>query len=270
LSRVVGPAIAGAIIAQIGLAPCFYINGLSFGAVLFCLYLMDGHALAKSKPVRAAKGQLRAGFAYAWKTPVVRDVLIMMALVGTLSYEFTVSLPLLAHITFSGSPSAVARAVALFMTSMGVGAVLGGLYTAGRRTATMRALTVGAFGFGVAMLLVAISPSMIWAAVAMGVVGFFSVSFTALTNTILQISSAARMRGRVMAVWAMAFLGSTVIGGPVIGWVGQNVGPRWSLVAGAVAAIVAGGVGVSAMRARGSEVSQMPAPGPALEEDASA
>lgn len=270
LSRVVGPAIAGVIIAQIGLAPCFIINGLSFGAVLCCLYLMDGRQLLRSKPVRAAKGQLREGFAYAWKTPVVRDVLLMMALVGTLSYEFTVSLPLLAHTTFPGSPAAVAGAVALFMSSMGIGAVIGGLVTAGRRTATMRALTVGAFGFGAAMLLVAVSPSLIWATAAMGVVGFFSVSFTALTNTILQVSSAARMRGRVMAVWAMAFLGSTVIGGPVIGWVGQTVGPRWSLVVGAAAAIVAGGVGLRAIRARASEVADLPIADVALEGEESA
>lgn len=270
LSRVVGPAIAGVIIAQVGLAPCFIINGLSFGAVLYCLYLMDGRLLVRSKPVQAAKGQLRAGFAYAWKTPVIRDVLIMMALVGTLAYEFSVSLPLLAHIAFPGSPSAVAGAVALFMSSMGVGAVLGGLFTAGRRTATMRALTTGAFGFGAAMLLVAVSPSIVWATAAMGVVGFFSVSFTALTNTILQVSSAARMRGRVMAVWAMAFLGSTVIGGPIIGWVGQTAGPRWGLAVGAVAAIVAGGVGLSATRARGSEVADLQITGPVLEEEASA
>ena len=84
MSRVVGPAIAGVIVAQFGLAPCFVVNGLSFGAVLGCLYLMDGRALMKSEPVKAAKGQLRAGFSYAWKTPAVRDVLLMMALFGGL------------------------------------------------------------------------------------------------------------------------------------------------------------------------------------------
>jgi len=270
LSRVVGPAIAGVIVAQFGLAPCFIVNGLSFGAVLYCLYLMDGSKLSKVPPVKAKKGQLRAGFSYSWKTPAVRDVLLMMALVGTLSYEFGVSIPLLANVTFPGNDAAVAAGVALLTSVMGVGAVLGGLFTAGRRSATMQALTVGAFGFGVAMLLVAVSSSLVWAAVAMGIVGFFSVSFTALTNTILQLSSAARMRGRVMALWTMAFIGSTVVGAPIIGWVGQQVGPRWSLVVGASAAIVAGGIGLKAMRARASEVADLPITGLALEGEESA
>jgi MFS family permease len=257
LSRVVGPAIAGVIVAQFGLGPCFIINGLSFGAVLLCLYLMDGSKLLKSKPVRAATRQLRAGFTYAWKTPEVRDVLLMMALVGTLSYEFGVSIPLLAHVTFPGSEAAVAAGVALLSAMMGVGAVFGGLFTASRRSATLKALTVGAFGFGMSMLLVSVSPSLFSAAAAMVIVGFFSVSFTALTNTLLQLASAARMRGRVMALWTMAFIGSTVIGGPIIGWVGQIVGPRWGLVVGAVAALVAGGIGLKAMRNRSSEVAKL-------------
>jgi MFS family permease len=244
LSRVVGPALAGIVAAQFGLAPCFIINGLSFGAVLACLFMMRDGELLKAKRVPSAKGQLREGFAYAWKTPIVRDVLIMMALVGTLSYEFMVSLPLLAHITFHGSEAAVAGEVALLMSAMGLGAVVGGLVTAGRRTGTMRSLTIGAFGFGLAMLVVTAAPSLEWAAVGMAVVGYFSVAFTALTNTILQTVSAPRMRGRVMALWAMAFMGTTVFGGPAIGWIGQNVGPQWSLAVGAAASIGAGFVGL--------------------------
>lgn len=249
LSRVIGPAIAGVIAAQFGLGPCFIINGLSFGAVLACLFMMDVAQLIKAKRMPAAKGQLRAGFAYAWKTPVIRDVLIMMTLVGTLAFEFGVSLPLLAHTTFHGTETLVAW----LMSAMGVGAVVGGLVTAGRNTATMRALTTGTFGFGVAILLVAGAPSVAWAVAGMAVVGFFSVSFTALTNTVLQMSSAARMRGRVMALWAMAFLGSGVFGGPAIGWVGQFVGPRWGLVVGACGSVLAGLVGLRAVRTRSHE-----------------
>jgi MFS family permease len=248
LSRVVGPALAGVVAAQFGLAPCFIINGLSFGAVLVCLFMMRDGELLKAKRVPAAKGQLREGFSYAWKTPIVRDVLVMMTLVGTLSYEFMVSLPLLAHITFHGSEAAVAGEVAVLMSVMGVGAVAGGLVAAGRRTGAMRSLAIGAFGFGIAMLLVAASPSLLWAAAGMGVVGYFSVTFTALTNTILQTMSAPRMRGRVMALWAMAFMGTTVIGGPIIGWIGQNNGPRWALVVGAVASLGAGLLGLRSVR----------------------
>ena len=262
-SRVVGPAIAGVIIAQLGLAPCFIINGLSFAAVLACLAMMRGSELARSPRVRAAKGQLREGFGYAWKTPIIRDVLIMMALVGTLSYEFSVSLPLLAHVTFPGTEAAVARNVALLMSVMGVGAVVGGLVAAGKGGRNMRSLTIGAFGFGSAMVLVSVSPTLAWAAVAMGVVGYFSVSFTAHTNTILQTVSSPKMRGRVMALWAMAFIGTTVIGAPVIGWVGQQAGPRWSLIVGAVAAIAAGGIGLISSRTHAYEVFELPTGAPA-------
>lgn len=258
LSRVVGPAIAGLVVAQFGLAPCFIINGLSFGAVLACLFMMSDRDLMKAKRVPPAKGQLRAGFVYAWKTPAVRDVLIMMVLVGTLSYEFTVTLPLLADATFNGTPAAVAGAVALLMSAMGAGAVVGGLATAGKRTAAMGSLAIGAFGFGTAMLLVAVSPSIGWAAAGMAIVGYFSVSFTALTNTILQTSSTDRMRGRVMALWAMAFMGTTVIGGPAIGWVGQYAGPRWSLAVGALASLIAGAVGIRSAKAGVHGVADLP------------
>lgn len=261
LSRVVGPAIAGIVAAQFGLAPCFIINGLSFGAVLACLFMMRDGELLKAKRVPPAKGQLREGFSYAWKTPIVRDVLIMMAVVGTLSYEFMVSLPLLAHITFHGSEAAVAGEVALLMSVMGVGAVVGGLVTAGKRTAAMGALATGAFGFGLAMLLVAGAPTLAWAAVGMGVVGYFSVSFTALTNTILQTMSEPRMRGRVMALWAMAFMGTTVFGGPIVGWIGQNVGPRWSLVLGAAASVAAGFVGLRSARSTANVLEEIPVAG---------
>jgi MFS family permease len=258
LSRVVGPALAGVVAAQFGLAPCFIVNGLSFGAVLACLIMMRDGELLKAKRVPAAKGQLREGFAYAWKTPVVRDVLIMMALVGTLSYEFMVSLPLLAHITFHGPEIAVDGEVALLTAAMGVGAVIGGLVVAGKRRATMSALAIGGFGFGVSMLIVALAPSLAWAALGMAIVGYFSVSFTALTNTILQTVSAPHMRGRVMALWAMAFMGTTVFGGPAIGWIGQNIGPRWSLAVGAVASIAAGFVGLRSARVRAHEVADLP------------
>jgi MFS family permease len=235
-------------VAQLGLAPCFIINGLSFGAVLVCLGMMRDSELRHSAPVKAAKGQLRAGFRYAWNTRILRDVLIMMTLIGTLTYEFSVSLPLLAHVAFPGSSAQVAAGVATLMSVMGVGAVIGGLVAAGRHGATVRALTVGAFGFGVSVFLVAVSPSLLWASLAMGVVGYYSVVFTSYSNALLQVSSAPHMRGRVMALWAMAFMGVTVIGAPIVGWIGQVAGPRWSLVVGAVAAIAAGLVGVDAVR----------------------
>lgn len=246
LSRVIGPALAGIVIAKVGIAPCFIINGVSFGAVLGCLGLMDGSRLRRSKPVKTAKGQLADGFRYAWRTPIIRDALLMMTIVGTFTFEFSVALPMLAKFTFHGD----AGTVASLMSAMGIGAVVGGLSTAGRRRTTMKALTIAAFGFGAADFLLAVSPTLPIALLAMVVVGFVSVAFTSSTNTLLQTESAASMRGRVMALWAMAFLGTTLFGAPLIGWVGQHADPRWSLAVGGVGGLAAGIVGLVGLRRR--------------------
>ena len=245
LSRVIGPAIAGVLIASVGIAWCFILNGISYFAVLLCLWLMTGSALHRTARVKAAKGQIREGFAYVRSQPLIFDVVLMMAIVGTLTYEFQVTLPLLAKFTFGGG----AYLYAALTSATGVGAVIGGLFTAGRRTATVKGLTLAALGFGVAMFAVTLAPTTVFAVLGMVVVGVFSIAFTSLTNTILQIESAPEMRGRVMSLWSMAFLGSTLIGAPLVGWIGSQAGPRWSIAVGALAALAAAGVGVYALRA---------------------
>jgi MFS family permease len=246
LTRVLGPALAGVLIASIDLPLCFLLNGLSFVAVLICIWLMRSSELYRSTLIPAEKGQLRQGFAYVRRNEVIRDALLMMLLVGTLTYEFPVTLGMLSKFTFHAN----ADSYALLTCAMGLGAVLGGLFTAGRREAALRALTLASFGFGVTMLLAAVSPTLALAAVAMIAVGAFSVAFTSLTNTILQLEAEPEMRGRVMALWSVAFLGSTPVGAPIVGWIGERFDPRMSMVVGAVAALVAGAVGISAMRAR--------------------
>jgi MFS family permease len=244
LSRAIGPALAGAIIVSVGIAPCFFVNGFSFVAVLVCLYLMKGGELQPTTPVKAAKGQIRQGFAYVRANPLILDVLIMMAIVGTLTYEFNVTLSLLAKFTFHGS----AGTFALLTSATGVGAVIGGLWTAGRRTAAIGGLTAASFAFGASTLAVAVAPTIHVAVLGMIVVGAFSIVFTSLTNTILQLEAAPAMRGRVMSLWTVAFLGSTVVGAPVVGWVGEHVDPRWALAVGGIAALIAGAVGLLACR----------------------
>ena len=244
LSRVIGPAVAGVLIAKAGVAPCFIINGLSYFAVIVCLWRMTGSELHRTALVTAAKGQIREGFAYVRRNPLILEVLAMMAIVGTFTYEFQVTLPLLAKFTFHGDASTYAT----LQSATGVGAVVGGLMTAGRRRATVGGLTVAALGFGVTAIGVSLSPTILVAGVGMIVVGVFSVMFTSMTNTILQIESAPTMRGRVMSLWTVAFLGSTLVGAPIIGWIGENIDPRWSIAAGGAAALVAAGVGLHALR----------------------
>jgi MFS family permease len=245
LSRVVGPAIAGVVIVALGLGPCFLVNAASYVAVLVCLYLMSHEELHRSEALERRRGQLVEGFVYAMKTPTVRVVLIMMAIIGTFTYEFSVTLPLMARFAFNGG----AGVNAWLMSALGVGAVIGGLVTAGRGKADVRELSISALGFGLGTAAVAASPTLPVALGAMVITGLFSLRFTALCNTILQLKSDESMRTRVMAMWAVAFLGSTFFGAPIVGWIGEHVGPRWSLGVGGVAGVIAAGVGLLAVRA---------------------
>jgi MFS family permease len=244
LARVIGPALAGGLIATVGLASCFLINGVSYFAVIVVLSLMRTDELRPAKRAPRAKGQLREGFRYVRSSPVVLNVLLMMAIIGTFTYEFTVILPLFARYTFHGD----AGSYAAMSAAMGVGAVVGGLVTASRRKNSPSMLVLSALFFGVTVLLTALAPTLNLALLALVLVGFFSITFTSLGSVTLQLESAPQMRGRVMALWTVAFLGSTPIGGPLIGWIGQHAGPRWGLALGGLAAVTAAGLGALALR----------------------
>ena len=244
LARVVGPALAGILIASVGLAVCFLINGLSFLAVLAVLMAMRAGELRPTPIGSRMPGQLRQGLRYVRASPVIRTILVMMAIIGTFTYEFSVSLPLFAEVTFRQGPSTYAAMTA----AMGLGAVVGGLYTASRGFGSLQRLTIMALFFGATVLLTAVAPTLPLALLALVAVGFCSIGFTSLGNATLQLTSSAEMRGRVMALWTVAFLGSTPIGGPVIGAIGEHVGPRWALALGAVAAVLAAGLGAWVFR----------------------
>lgn len=243
LARVAGPAAAGFIIAGLGLAACFMLNAASFVAVLVCLFLMrpaEFHRAERSP----ARGGLRKGFGYAMRTPALRASLVMMAIVGTLTYEFSVTLPAFVKITLGGS----AAALGYLMSAMGVGAAIGGLVTAGRRGDGIGRLAVAALAFGTFTGLVGLAPNVLVATVLMVFVGIFAARFTGLSNGIVQLRSAPAMRNRTVALWSTAFLGSTFLGGPLLGWIAQTVGPRWSLGAGLIGGALGGLVGFLAWR----------------------
>jgi len=240
LAKIIGPALAGLVIAGMGIAPCFFLNAASYLGVLVCLYLMRGHELNTVEPVKEIKGQVVRGLHYVANTPPIRNVLIIVAIVGMFSYEFQVSLPLMAKFAFHSD----ARGYAFLMSSMGVGAILGGLATAGRKRLGPSRLVWPLMAFGLALFLTAISPNLIFAGFMMVLVGFFSITFTALANTTIQLESDPNMRGRVMALWTVAFLGTTPIGGPIVGWVGEHIAARGSLIVGMLAALLAGIYGI--------------------------
>jgi MFS family permease len=236
MARVFGAALGGVIAAAIGLALCFAVNALSFGAVLISLVAMRGSELFPAVRVPRRKRQVRAGLRYVRSTPELLIPLIMIAVIGTLAWEFQVSLPLMANKVFGGG----AAAYGVMASVMGIGAVVGGLISAARPRPRARALCLAAVGWGIAILAAAAAPTLPLELTALVFVGYGSITFNSLAKTTLQLVAEPTMRGRVMALWALAWLGSTPIGGPIVGWVGQEAGARWSLVIGGLPTLMCG------------------------------
>lgn len=244
LARVIGPALAAALIAAFGLAPCFIINGVSYGAVVIMLAMMRADELMLTPPLPRAKGQFQEALRYVAASPVLAGGLLMMGIIGMLTFEFQVSLPLIAQYTFHGDAGSYA-----FLTgSMGFGAVVGGIAFAGLKNVVPRRLVSAALLFGAAILAAAFMPTIVLSALALVVVGVFSINFSSLGNSVLQLESSPQMRGRVMSFWTIAFIGTTTLGGPIVGWMGQNAGARWGLAIGGLAALAAAGLGAIMMR----------------------
>ena len=244
VARAVGPAVAGIIIAALGEGWCFALNAASFIAVVASLVAMDQSQLHPSVPTIRAKGQLREGLRYVARTPALAIPLVMMALVGMLAYEFQVTLPIVAGTVFHGSSTIYG----VLMAAMGVGAIIGGLWTAARGKTGVRAMIRAALIFGVVMTFAALAPVLAVELIALAMVGFASVSFLSMANSTLQLGTDPQMRGRVMALWAVAFMGSTPIGGPLIGWITSAFGARTGLGVGAASCLVAGLIGWLAIR----------------------
>lgn len=243
-ARVIGPAVAGLLIATVGVGLCFLINAVSFVAVVYSLTSMDAKALKPSPPTQRAKGQLREGLRYVAGEPLLWVPLIMAGMVGTLAYEFQVTLPVVAKQTFGGN----AATYGFLTAAMGFGAVFGGLFTATRGRTGLRTMTFAATGFGVAMLCVALAPTLAIAFVAMAATGFAAICFMSTGNATLQLEATPSMRGRVMSLWAVGFMGSTPIGGPLVGWVVEVAGARSGLAVGGLSCLVAAAIGLIATR----------------------
>jgi MFS family permease len=234
IGRLFGPALAGLVISGWDLSVCFIANGLSFLAPTAALLMMRRRELRPTRPVERTKGQLREGLRYVWATPALRVPLLLMLVVGTLTYEFQVSLPVLARDTFGVD----AAGFGLLQSAMSVGAIVGGLLFATRATPTHRRLGQAAAVFGAVVLVLAVAPSFGSALVVLPFVGAASVMFLTLANSTLQLSASPEMRSRVIALYTVAFIGSTPVGGPLIGWVAGTFGARWALAVGGFAALV--------------------------------
>lgn len=235
-ARIFGPAIAGVLIATVGVSPCFAINALSFGAVIFALARMDPGALQRDERLERTRGQVRSAVAHVWRTPALRLPLALTLVAGTLAFNFRVTLPLLATDGFHGGGALYGALTA----AMGVGAILGALGTASRARPTAALLTGSTVAFGVLILAVAAAPTLVIEIVALIAMGMASIAFTSTANASLQLAVSPAMRGRVMALYSVVFLGSTPIGSPLIGWVAGTAGPRIALAVGGAATAAAG------------------------------
>jgi MFS family permease len=234
-ARIVGPAFAGLLIAGVGVEPCFAVNVLSFGAMIYALWGMDPAKLRSGPRARREPGAIRAGLRYVRATPELAIPLALMALVGTFGFNFQVILPLLARFTFDGG----AGVYAALVSAMGVGSVAGALVTGSHGRTSPRLIAGAALAFGGAALLAAAAPAMAVEIAALVALGAASVTFAATINSSLQLAVTPHMRGRVMSLYSVVLLGSTPIGGPLTGWLSQTYDPRWALLLAAISGLSA-------------------------------
>jgi MFS family permease len=228
-AQMIGPAVAGLLIASVGIGWAFLLNGLSFAAVLIsmsCFRLSELHGSARAH--RTASGFLE-GLRYVWRRPDLRAILIMLFLIGTFGLNFPIFISTMAVNVFHSD----ARAFGLLSSMMAVGTVSGALFAASRKKPSFTSLMAGAGVFGLGCTLAALAPGYWWFGAALVVIGAAALTLTNGTNSIMQLSTEPSMRGRVMALRVAIALGGTPIGAPIVGWVANHFGPRWALGVGA-------------------------------------
>jgi MFS family permease len=238
-SRVIGPALAGLLVVTVGYSWTFFIDGVSYLAVLLGLYMMNTAELRQPPITPRGKGQVREGLRYARGNPDLWVPLVMMAVIGTLAFNFQTVLPLFTTRDLSGGDFTFT----LLMSVVSVGSLIGALAMARRQTMTVPAVSRAALAFGVTMLLLAVAPNQPLAFAFGLLMGLASIMFMTASTAIVQIKSNPSMRGRVLALQSMVFLGSTPIGG----FVAQRFGARYALLIGGVAALAAAGYGMLAV-----------------------
>jgi MFS family permease len=234
-ARIVGPALAGVLIAGFGVVPCFALNALTFLAMIFALRGMDPQRLHAAPVATREPGAIRAGLRYVLATPELALPLALMAMVGTLGFNFQVVLPLLAKFSFEGG----ATTYGALASAMAVGSIAGALVNGAHGRTGPRLIAAGSLAFGLLALLSAAMPSLALEIPMLAGLGAAAVTFAATINSTLQLAVSPEMRGRVMALYSVVFLGSTPVGAPLVGWLSQSYDPR-------VALLLAGLTGVAA------------------------
>jgi MFS family permease len=237
VARVLGSVVGGTLVAVVGAAACFLFNAASFAAVIAGLAAMRTGEMIPAPRTPRGRGQVREGLRYAARTPELAVPLLMVTVTGILAYEFPTTLPLLATGAFHGGATTYGLMAAL----MAAGAIVGGLVAASRPARPRpRALAEVCLGWGAAILVTGLAPNLVTTCAALVLVGYGSITFNSTAKTTLQLASRPELRGRVMALWAIAWGGSSVVGAPLVGWIAEQFGSRWGLVVGGVPTIVLG------------------------------
>jgi len=243
-SRIFGPALAGVLVVTLGYSWLFLLDGLSYITVLTGLALMRTAELRPAPPAARGKGQVREGLRYVRNMPELFIPLVMMTVVGTLAFNFQVVLPLFVTRTLDGTKSEFTY----LFSVLSAGSMVGALISARRTVVRLRHIVVATAAFGVTMLVLSASPSLLAAFPVAWVMGLASVFFMTTSTTMIQLRADPSMRGRVLALQAMVFLGSTPIGGPIVGAVSEAFGARAGLALGAVSCLAAAAYGAVAGR----------------------
>lgn len=244
--RLVGPAVAGVLIGWAGVGSAFLINAASFAAVLYGLFRMDISKLHIVAAHPRSRGQVRAGLRYVWERPALRSTIVLVAVVGLFGQNFRVILPLLAQQEFDGG----AQVYGALMAMLGLGAVIGALTAASRPTPRFSTMVASTLMFAVVTLAASASSPLALAYVAMVALGFANIMLNTVGRVLLQLRSEQPMHGRVMALHAWVFLGTTPIGSYIAGWVSESYGPRIGMAIGGVSALVVGAVYLPGARQR--------------------
>jgi MFS family permease len=254
LARVVGPAVAGILIATVGSAECFVLNATSYLVIIVCVTLLDGSAIIPRARVARAKGQVREGFRYILDQRELRNVLLISVVVGVFASNFNVVLPLVAHDVLHGGAGTFGALGAI----QGLGALIAAVLVAARSRPSKGFLACSSGVLGAALLVAAVVPGAVAEFAAIAFSGAAALAVGVSVNTTMQLGARPDLRGRVIAMYFLVAFGSNVLGGPLMGWIGQTWGARWSLAAGGIPALVVTGVLTVAWRRRFWEPSAVP------------
>ncbi|HZI37956.1 MAG TPA: MFS transporter [Acidimicrobiia bacterium] len=243
-SRIIGPALAGLLVTTVGFGWCFLLDAVSYVPVILAYWRMNPAELRQAPVTPKGRGQVREGLRYARSIPELWVPLVMMTVIGTLAFNFQTVLPLFATRDLEGSDVTFTW----LLSTLSFGSLVAALAAARRTTVDVRTVSRNAIVFGIGMALLTFAPNQPAAFVTGFLVGFGSIMFMTAATAITQLAATPSMRGRVLALQAIVFLGSTPIGGPILGAIAETFGARYGIAVGAVATLAAGGFGLFTVR----------------------